>query len=68
MSHKRSKEDINLSNRRRAWLTRAQLMKIYNNDSDLVEALIAKKVAEGAYRPHPDLPDEPSAVLYQAHH
>ena len=66
MRHKRSKEDLNKNSFKKAWLTRGQLMKLYGGQEDVVTALIAKKISEGLCKPHPDLPSEPSAMLYQA--
>ena len=62
--HTRAREDLSRGTRKRAWLTRAQLLKMYGNCADLVDNLIAKKISESNYRSHPDLPDVAEATLY----
>ena len=62
--HTRTREDLSRGSRRRAWLTRAQLMKMYGNSTAMVDNLIAKKISENSFRPHPDLPEVPEATLY----
>ena len=66
VKHIRSKEDLNRDRRRTAWLTRAQLLKMYGGESSahLVDSNIAKKVQDNLFREHPDLPGVPEATLY----
>ena len=66
VTHTRSKEDINRSGRTRSWLTRAQLLQMYANQSQIVDALIQKKISDGAFKPHPELPDSADFTLYHA--
>ena len=46
------------------WRTRQQLLIMYNNDTALVDAICNAKLAAGLVKPHPDLPDDESALLY----
>ena len=39
---------------------------MYNNDIEIVEAICAAKLQSGDVKPHPDLPDDDSALMYYA--
>ena len=64
--HIRSREDLTRDRRRTAWLTRAQIMRMYGGEGSahLVDSLIAKKVQDNMFKEHPDLPGNPEATLY----
>ena len=53
LTMKQTKRQIGSS----TWLSKAQLLVKYGQDSELVDQLIEKKKAEGAAAPHPDLSD-----------
>ena len=55
----RTKEDVSRSKRKLSWVTRAQLIKIYGGQTEVVDAIINETISEGAFKAHPDLPDHP---------
>lgn len=48
------------------WRTRAQLMKLHNNNDAVVDSIVERKIQLGEYKEHPDCPDEESAIMYWA--
>lgn len=46
------------------WKTRAQLMKLHNNNEAVVDSIVERKIQLGEYKEHPDCPDEESAIMY----
>lgn len=43
---------------RMRWLSEQELMTKYNQDAAIVKEIVARKIAAGCVRPHPDLPDQ----------
>ena len=46
------------------WRTKSQLLVLHGGNVELVEAIVASKKALGMFRPHPDAPDDPEAMLF----
>ncbi|CAE7255419.1 unnamed protein product [Symbiodinium sp. CCMP2592] len=60
----RTRTDSEKGEKMMGWRTKQQLLSMYNNDVALVESICAAKLAAGLVKPHPDLPDDESALLY----